>query len=96
MFYHSVATAVSLSLPTVLSPSHILQVDVRREDMPVSLTTGHTHQNSGAVFVEQSSLDVEFWINSVLEAEMKKQGLEYRSLMDYDLQLYDVSQNNPT
>ena len=67
-------------------------MDVHREDLPISLTTGSTHQNSGAVCVEQSSLDIEFWINSVLEAEMKKQGLEYRSLMDYDLQVYDVSQ----
>ena len=49
-----------------------------------------THQNSVSAVVKQSRLDIELWLNSVLGAEIKSRGLDYRSLIDYDLQLYEV------
>lgn len=82
-----------LSQYIVLSPSHVLQVEVYHEDvhLPMTSPAHHSPDSSGAMSVDQSSLDVELWINSFLETEMKKRGLDYRSLMDYDIQLYDVS-----
>ena len=77
----------------VLSPGHILQVEVYRGATPLPLLSGPTHQLSavnGGVTINQSSLDVELWINGVLQAELKGCGLNYRSLMDYDIQLYEV------
>ena len=82
-----------LIIDVVVSPSHILQVEVYRGATPLPLISGPAHQLNdvdGGVSVDQNSLDVELWINSVLPAELKRCALEYRSLMDYDIQLYEV------
>ena len=80
-------------LTTVLSPGHILQVDVYRGATLLPLVTGPTHHLSnvsGGVSVDQSVLDVELWLNGVLQVQLEKNNLHYRSLMDYDIQLYQV------
>ncbi|MCG8625688.1 MAG: hypothetical protein MJE68_27275 [Proteobacteria bacterium] len=77
----------------VLSPDRILQVDVYRGGRLLPLTTGPAHPPSnvsGGVSVDQSVLDVELWLNGVLLSQLEKIGLHYRSLMDYDIQLYQV------
>ena len=77
----------------VLSPGHILQVEVYRGATPLPLLSGPTHHLvtvSGDVSVNQSVFDVELWINGILQAQLEKIGLHYRSLMDYDVQLYQV------
>ena len=77
----------------VLSPGHILQVDVYRGATLLPLVTGPTHHLSdvsGGVSVDQSVLDVELWLNGVLQVQLEKSNLHYRSLMDYDIQLYQV------
>ena len=80
-------------LTLVLSPGHILQVDVYRGATLLPLVTGPAHHLSdlsGGVSVDQSILDVELWLNGVLQAQLEKVQLHYRSLMDYDIQLYQV------
>lgn len=68
-------------------------MEVYSDDTPLPLTPGPSHQladNTGTIVVEQSCLDVEIWLNNILQKELKKQDLEYRSLVDYDVQLYEV------
>ena len=61
-------------------------MDIYHGDRPLPTT----HQSSTSVVVKQSRLDIELWLNSVLGVEIKSRGLDYRSLIDYDLQLYEV------
>ena len=68
-------------------------MDVYRGGMLLPLTTGPTHPPSNVnegVSVDQSILDVELWLNGVLLTQLERRGLHYRSLMDYDIQLYQV------
>lgn len=78
-------------LHAVLSPGHVLQVEIYHGDRPLLIT----HHNNASVVVKQSRLDIELWLNSVLGAEIKSRGLDYRSLIDYDLQLYEVRIHTP-
>ena len=64
-------------------------MEIYRGDQPLPITH-HVSDNNGSVVVEQSRLDTELWLNGVLGAELKSRGLDYRSLIDYDLQLYEV------
>ena len=41
--------------------------------------------------VQQISLDVEVWVNASLHSELANRGMAYHSLIDYDLQLAEVS-----
>ena len=42
------------------------------------------------VVVSQLSLDVELWMNEVLQGELEGRGFTFHSLTDYDLQLVEV------
>ncbi len=45
----------------------------------------------GGVWVGQTVLDVEEWTNRVLPSEMSHRGLTYHCLLDYDLELVQVT-----
>ena len=68
-------------------------MDVYRDATLLPLVAGPAHHlsdDSGGVSVDQSVLDVELWLNCVLQVQLEKNRLHYRSLMDYDIQLYQV------
>ena len=40
--------------------------------------------------VQQSSLDIEVWLNKTLQIELKRNGLELHCLVDYEVQIAEV------
>jgi hypothetical protein len=83
------SSSTSSAAPSVSSsPSHILPVDVYCGD---KLMADVSHEKClGEVCIQQVSLDVELWVNGVLERELTARHITYHSLTDYDLQLAEV------